>query len=99
MTDPGDDRTVTYEVTGQLPTGLRIPHYTVRNFLGAGGMGRGYGAGDERRGRRVAIKLLPSGTDQNSDRVERFTREARAASALNHPNIITVYESGACEAG
>jgi tetratricopeptide (TPR) repeat protein len=99
MNDPGDDRTLTYEVTGQLAPEVRIPHYTVRSFLGAGGMGRVYGAVDERLGRSVAIKLLPAGTDQHSDRVERFTREARAASALNHPNIITVYESGTCEAG
>src|SRR5262245_22960484 len=71
-------------------TRRRIGHYEVLSLLGAGGMGEVYLAQDSRLGRRVALKLLPAAFTSNADRVRRFEQEARAASALNHPNIITI---------
>ena len=73
--------------------------YDLLSLLGAGGMGEVYLARDTRLGRNVAIKLLSGDYSLNPERVQRFEREARAASALNHPNIITIYDIGACEAG
>jgi eukaryotic-like serine/threonine-protein kinase len=75
-------------------TGQSINHYTVIEFLGAGGMGEVYLAEDPRLSRRVAIKALPRPFVSNDDRVRRFEQEARAASALNHPNIVTIHEVG-----
>jgi predicted ATPase len=80
-------------------TGRILGFYEVVSPLGAGGMGEVYLARDARLGRNVAIKLLPNGHPLDSERVRRFEREARAASALNHPNIITIYDIGACDAG
>ncbi len=77
----------------------RISHYHIIDTLGAGGMGEVYLGEDTRLQRKVAIKLLPSQFTQNEDRVRRFEQEARAASALNHPNIVTVYDIGDTEAG
>jgi serine/threonine protein kinase len=62
-------------------------------------MGEVYRARDTRLDRVVAVKLLPAGLTQNADRVRRFIQEAKAVSALNHPNIVTIHEIGECEAG
>jgi serine/threonine-protein kinase len=74
--------------------GERIGHYQILSQLGAGGMGEVYLAEDQRLRRKVALKLLPAQFTQDADRVRRFEQEARAASALNHPNIITIHEIG-----
>lgn len=74
--------------------GRRLSHYRVASFIGAGGMGEVYLAEDERLGRKVALKLLPAEFTADPDRVRRFEQEAKAASALNHPNIVTIHEIG-----
>jgi serine/threonine-protein kinase len=71
-----------------------ISRYRVGRLIGAGGMGEVYLAQDETLNRKVALKLLPVRFTRDEERVRRFQREARAASALNHPNIITIYEIG-----
>jgi serine/threonine protein kinase/Tol biopolymer transport system component len=77
-----------------LSAGTRIGHYEVLGLLGAGGMGEVYRAKDPRLGREVALKVLPASIAQDADRLRRFESEARAASALNHPNIVTVHDIG-----
>ena len=72
----------------------RIGAYEVRSLIGRGGMGEVYLAHDTRLGRNVAVKLLQPGLTSNPDAVRRFEQEARAASSLNHPNIVTIYEIG-----
>jgi serine/threonine-protein kinase len=72
----------------------RIGHYEILSRIGKGAMGEVYLAQDLTLGRKVALKLLPSHSMRDPDRVRRFSQEARAASALNHPNIITIHEIG-----
>ena len=77
-----------------LGRGTRLGHYEVVSPLGKGGMGEVYLAEDVRLGRRVALKVLPAASADDQDSLARFIREARAASALNHPNIITIHDIG-----
>ncbi|HVT03619.1 MAG TPA: protein kinase [Thermoanaerobaculia bacterium] len=77
-----------------LPPGSVISHYRLVGKIGAGGMGEVYRAEDTTLHRPVAIKVLSAGVLESVDRVRRFVQEARAASALNHPNIVTIYEIG-----
>jgi Tol biopolymer transport system component/serine/threonine protein kinase len=77
--------------------GRRVGSYKILSLLGAGGMGEVYLAEDARLNRRVALKLLPAGFTKDPERVRRFEHEARAASALNHPNIVTIHEVGQSE--
>jgi serine/threonine protein kinase len=77
--------------------GQQIGPYEVLSAIGAGGMGEVYRARDTRLGREVALKILPAEFSTNRERLERFEQEARSASALNHPNIITIYDVGSSD--
>src|SRR2546425_1935798 len=76
----------------QLQSGTKLGRYEIRSKIGAGGMGELYLAQDTKLDRRVALKILPADVAAHPDRMKRFVQEAKAASALNHPNIITIYE-------
>jgi eukaryotic-like serine/threonine-protein kinase len=79
--------------------GRSLGHYQTLSLIGAGGMGRVYLAEDTRLGRKVALKLLPAAFTKDRERVRRFKQEARAASGLNHPNILTIHEIGEASTG
>jgi Tol biopolymer transport system component len=82
------------EVQAELSAGERVAHYEIISRLGSGGMGEVYLAEDKRLGRKVALKILPDTLAASRDLLPRFEQEARAASALNHPNIVTIHEVG-----
>src|SRR5215204_2932105 len=71
-----------------------ISHYRIVSKIGAGGMGEVYRAHDSRLDREVAIKMLPANFANDDDRLRRFEQEAKATSALSHPNILTVFDIG-----
>ena len=81
----------------ELSANSIISHYRIVSKLGAGGMGEVYLAQDTRLDRKVALKILPGDVAANQDRMRRFVQEAKAAAALNHPNIAHVYEIGESE--
>ena len=82
------------DATSQLLEGASIGPYQIISLLGAGGMGEVYRAHDDRLGRDVAIKVLPASFAADADRLSRFEHEARAAGALNHPNVLAIYDVG-----
>jgi eukaryotic-like serine/threonine-protein kinase len=77
-----------------LTSGMKLGPYDIQSLLGAGGMGEVYCAHDSRLNRTVAIKVLPTSFSADRDRLQRFAQEARAAAALNHPNILSIFDIG-----
>ena len=77
-----------------LATGTEVGHYQIIDKIGAGGMGEVYLAVDTKLNRKVALKFLPPHLCQDEDCRKRFTREAQAAAALDHPNIVKIYDLG-----
>src|SRR5438093_12437612 len=75
-----------------LSAGTYLGRYEIRSKIGEGGMGEVYLAQDTKLDRKVALKILPADVAAHQDRMKRFVQEAKAASALNHPNIITIHE-------
>src|SRR5262245_33076275 len=78
-------------------SGITLAHYQILENIGAGCMGEVYKATDTRLDRPVALKILPAAVVADPDRVRRFVGEAKAASALNHPHIVTIYDIGEAE--
>lgn len=77
-----------------LNPGTKLGPYEIQSPIGAGGMGEVYRARDARLDRIAAIKVLPSSYSADRDRLQRFAQEARAAAALNHPNILSIFDIG-----
>ncbi len=77
-----------------VAVGTLLGHYEIRSLLGVGGMGEVYLAQDQQLGRPVALKILSPDVARDRERMQRFMQEAKATSALNHPNILTIYEVG-----
>src|SRR3984893_16957409 len=77
-----------------LTAGTKLGPYEILSALGAGGMGEVYRARDSRLNRDVAIKILPASFSNDPDRLQRFAQESRAAAALNHPNILSIFDIG-----
>src|SRR5438067_527541 len=92
--EPVSPLEITEGVRETLPAGTTVGPYRLDALIGAGGMGDVYRAHDERLGRDVALKILPHDLTNDRERIERFAQEAKAASALNHPHIVTIYEIG-----
>src|SRR6185295_790187 len=80
-----------------LPAGTKLGRYEIRSKIGEGGMGEVYLARDTQLGRDVAVKVLPSAYSDDAERLHRFQQEASAAGALNHPNILSIYDVGTHE--
>jgi serine/threonine protein kinase len=76
-----------------LASGSKLGPYEIQSSLGAGGMGEVYRARDTRLGRDVALKILPESFARDTDRLHRFEQEARAVAALNHPNILAIFDT------
>src|SRR3984885_10561287 len=77
-----------------LTSGAKLGPYEIQSLVGAGGMGEVYRAHDSRLDRTVAIKVLPASFSADRERLQRFSQEARAAAALNHPNILSIFDIG-----
>src|SRR5690349_14554315 len=77
-----------------IPAETQIGPYKIVSLIGSGGMGEVYKAHDARLQRDVALKILPASFTHDADRLRRFEQEARAVAALNHPNIVAVYDVG-----
>src|SRR5438067_12602910 len=82
-----------------IAAGTKLGRYEIRSKIGAGGMGEVYLAQDTKLDRKVALKILPAEVAAHPDRMRRFVEEAKAASALNHPNIITIHEIDESDSG
>ncbi len=80
------------KVNKELSANTTLSHYRIVSKIGEGGMGEVYLAQDTRLDRKVALKILPADLAANQDRMRRFVQEAKAAAALNHPNIAHIYE-------